>query len=292
MGKVSWVFPGQGSQASGMGSDLCEVAFAREKFAQAEEALGWCVNKKSQCSDEELAQTEYTQPCLYTIESILVDLLKEKGLSCDYAAGHSLGEYVALYAAGVFDFATGLELVKKRSQIMSQVKGGQMAALMKFDRSQLDSLIEKSEEVVIANDNSADQVVVSGTPAGIEAILSQVKAKRSILLKVSGAFHSPYMNDAANEFGDILEQIEFKSAQFPVFSNVDPTPSKDPVILKQRLKKQMTGSVRWLETMQEMSRLDVAEVVEIGPGKVLTGLFKRTTPEIALKNISALNDMV
>ncbi len=289
MNKKAWIFPGQGSQALGMGVDLQEKG--SEKFKQAHEILGYSILEKVQSSEEELSLTQYTQPCLYVIESILVDLCKAKGLTCDYVAGHSLGEYVALYAAGVFDFANGLELVKQRALIMSQAQGGKMAALMKFDRAHLDAVLEKTPDVVLANDNSAEQVVISGTAEAIATVLEQVKTKRSMVLKVSGAFHSPFMSEAASKFGQVLDNVTFQSAQIPVLSNVDPVPTQDEQLLKEKLKRQMTGSVRWLETMLRLPELDITEVTEIGPGKVLTGLVKRTTPELELRNISSLADI-
>ena len=290
MSKRAWVFPGQGSQVVGMGIDLKETSQGKEKFSQAQEILGWSI-LECQATEEELAQTQYTQPCLYVIESILVDLMKEKGLTCDYLAGHSLGEYVALYAAGVFEFKTGLQLVKQRSQLMSEVKGGKMAALMKFDRSQLELSLKENPDVVLANDNSAEQVVISGSPEGIEKVLDAVKAKKSVLLKVSGAFHSPLMRGVAQEFSHILDQVTFKDAEVPILSNTDPTPSQDGAILKKRLQEQMTGSVRWLETMLEMSKLGIDQVMEVGPGKVLSGLLKRTVTTAELGSVSTLADL-
>jgi [acyl-carrier-protein] S-malonyltransferase len=289
MSKKGWIFPGQGSQALGMGVDLQEKG--SEKFKQAEEILGYSILEKVQSSEDELSLTQYTQPCLYVIESILVDLCKARGLTCDYVAGHSLGEYVALYAAGVFNFANGLELVKQRALIMSQAQGGKMAALMKFDRAHLDAVLEKTPDVVLANDNSAEQVVISGTAEAIATVLEQVKTKRSMALKVSGAFHSPFMSEAAGKFAQVLDSVSFQRAQIPVLSNVDPVPTQDEQLLKEKLKRQMTGSVRWLETMLRLPELGITEVTEIGPGKVLTGLVKRTTPELELRNISSLADI-
>ncbi len=291
MSKRAWIFPGQGSQCLGMGIDLKETSEGIKRFSQAEEILGWSILERCQGIEEELDKTKYTQPCLYVIESILVDLLKEKGLTCDYLAGHSLGEYVALYAAEVFDFETGLQLVKQRSRLMSEVSGGKMAALMKFNRTELEEILDKIPDVVLANDNSAEQVVISGTSEAIETVLGQVKAKRSMLLKVSGAFHSPMMKQASQEFSNILDLVTFQSARIPVLSNTDPTPSQESSVLKERLTKQMTSSVRWLEIMLEMPKLEISKVIEVGPGKVLTGLLKRTIPEIELKNIATLADL-
>ncbi len=291
MGKKAWVFPGQGSQVLGMGVDLQQSEKGQQRFSQAEEILGWSILELVQGDEEKLSQTQYTQPCLYVVESILVDLCKEKGISSDFVAGHSLGEYVALYAAGVFDFASGLELVKQRSLIMSQSQGGQMAALMRFDRTELDAALKEIPDVVLANDNSAEQVVVSGTSQAVSLVLERVKAKRAVLLKVSGAFHSPLMAESGEKFAQILDRTPFRRAQIPVLSNVDPTPLQDEQLLKEKLKQQMTRSVRWLETMLALPDLGIVEVTEIGPGKVLTGLLKRTTPNLELKNLSSLADI-
>lgn len=291
MTKTAWIFPGQGSQAVGMGIDLQEIPTAKTKFDRAEEILGWSVLKICQGEEETLSRTLYTQPCLYVIESILADLLIESGKSPDFVAGHSLGEYIALYAARVFDFETGLELVKHRCELMDVAAGGKMVAMMKFNRDKLEQLIEKNCEVVIANDNSAEQVVISGKPEIVDAIASQVNAKRAVALKVSGAFHSPMMAPAAQQFQEILESVVFNDASTPVLSNVDPVPASKGTELKDRLMRQMTGSVRWREIMLQLPKEDVSEVVEVGPGKVLTGLLKRTCPDIALKNVATLADI-
>ncbi|HAC66347.1 MAG TPA: [acyl-carrier-protein] S-malonyltransferase [Cyanothece sp. UBA12306] len=286
--KTAWVFPGQGSQAVGMGVDLQETAIGQSKFDQAEEILGWSVVEKCQGNEEELSRTLYTQPCLYVIESILVDLLIAKGQLPYLVAGHSLGEYSALYGARVFDFATGLKLVQSRAQLMDGAAGGKMAALMRFDRDKLEQAIAANPDVVMANDNSEQQVVISGTPEAVDSILSLVKVKKTVPLKVSGAFHSPLMAQAAQEFEGLLASYEFMDAKVPVLSNVDPTPTQSATILKERLIKQMTGSVRWREIMLQLPQEGVTHSVEIGPGKVLTGLIKRTCPELKLTNISTI----
>ncbi|MEB3224254.1 MAG: ACP S-malonyltransferase [Synechococcus sp.] len=288
MGKIAWVFPGQGSQAVGMGADLAENPVAKARFAEAEAILGWSVLEKCQEDEAELSRTLYTQPCLYVLEAILCDLYREKAAQVDFVAGHSLGEYSALYAAGVYDFAAGLKLVQKRAQLMDQASGGKMAALMKFDRAELVAKIAATEGVTLANDNSEQQVVISGTPEAVDAVMNSVKTKRAIALNVSGAFHSPFMAEAAAQFEAVLEGVDFADAQVPVLSNIDPQPETQAAALKARLKAQMTGSVRWLEIMQQLDSLDVAEAVEIGPGKVLTGLIKRTCGEMATANIDTL----
>lgn len=289
--KTAWVFPGQGSQSVGMGQDLQTILSAQEKLTQAEQILGWSVMARCQGEETELSQTQYTQPCLYVIETILSDWLRAAGAEPAYVAGHSLGEYSALYAARVFDFATGLQLVKQRATLMSQAQGGKMAALIKFDPAQLSELLATTADVVLANDNSAEQVVISGQPEAIDQVLAQIQAKRVIPLKVSGAFHSPLMAEAAQQFQSILDNTLFQDAQVPVLSNVDPTPSQAGSILKQRLIRQMTGAVRWQEIMQALPPLGVEAVWEVGPGKVLSGLLKRTCPDLALQNITSLADL-
>jgi [acyl-carrier-protein] S-malonyltransferase len=285
MVKTAWVFPGQGSQIVGMGASLAAISAAQSKFVQAEKILGWSVLDCCQGDEEKLSRTLYTQPCLYVIEAILVDLLMEKGESPQLVAGHSLGEYVALYSAAVFDFADGLNLVKRRAELMDGAAGGKMAALMKFDRQQLEDVLDKTDGVVLANDNSEQQVVISGTPEGVDAVLAQVKAKRAVPLKVSGAFHSPFMAQAAQEFQQVLQAVPFTDAKVPVLSNVNPHPAKASEVLKERLMQQMTGSVRWREIMLQLPLEEVSHVVEVGPGKVLTGLIKRTCPDIDVRNV-------
>lgn len=290
--KTAWVFPGQGSQAVGMIGDLAASAIGQERLAKAEKILGWSVVEKCQGDEETLSRTLYTQPCLFVVECILADLLLEKGHFPDLVAGHSLGEYSALYAAKVFNFETGLNLVQNRSRLMDAAKGGKMAALMKFDRTSLETAISQTENVVIANDNSAEQVVISGTPEAIDLLLSQVKVKRALPLKVSGAFHSPLMENAANQFKQILELVNFQEAKIPVISNVNPSqPTTDAEELKSYLIQQITSSVRWREIMLKLPELSINKANEVGPGKVLTGLIKRTAPEIELENISQLADI-
>ncbi|EDX70579.1 malonyl CoA-acyl carrier protein transacylase [Coleofasciculus chthonoplastes PCC 7420] len=291
MTKTAWVFPGQGSQAVGMGTDLADLLLAQAKFAQAQEILGWDVLELCQSSDEKLSRTLYTQPCLYVIESILADIIQERGHQPHLVAGHSLGEYVALYVAGVFDFEAGLNLVKRRAELMDSASGGMMAALIGFNQEQLDQYIQEHEDVVLANDNSPTQVVISGTPDAVEALLNQVKAKRVVRLNVSGAFHSPFMASAATEFQGVLESVPFSDAKIPVLSNAEPIPTTEAAVLKERLQRQMTGSVRWREISLHLSEEGIEKVVEIGPGKVLTGLIKRMCRDAALENIGSLSDL-
>jgi [acyl-carrier-protein] S-malonyltransferase len=291
MTKTAWVFPGQGSQVVGMGIDLPDLPTAKSKLEIAAKVLGWSVLDICQGDESTLARTLYTQPCLYVIESILVDLLVERVGLPQLVAGHSLGEYVALYAAGVFDFESGLKLVKKRAELMDAAAGGKMAALMKFNRSELTTAISGTSDVVLANDNSEQQVVISGTPEAVEVILGQVKVKRVTTLNVSGAFHSPLMQEASEQFLNILDSVSFSDAKIPVISNVEPTAATNQEELKRRLAQQMTGSVRWREIMLQFSQSNITNIIEIGPGKALCGLIKRTCPEITLENIGTVEQL-
>ncbi|CBN57778.1 MULTISPECIES: ACP S-malonyltransferase [Kamptonema] len=286
MTKTAWVFPGQGSQAVGMGVDLLELPGAKAKFSLAEQILGWSVPQLCQGDEEKLSRTLYTQPCLYVVESILADLMRQKGHYPAVVAGHSLGEYTALYAAGVFDFETGLRLVKRRSELMESASGGQMVALMGFDRQQLELQIQYSQDVVLANDNSDGQVVISGKPAAVEGLLAKIKVKRAVKLNVSGAFHSPLMASAAAEFQQVLKSTRFSDAKVFVLSNAEPAPTTNAATLKQRLTQQMTKGVRWREICLQLPQEGVEKVIEIGPGKVLTGLIKRNSPDLELENVS------
>jgi [acyl-carrier-protein] S-malonyltransferase len=285
-----WVFPGQGSQAVGMGMDLIELG--QQKLEEAEKILGWEIADRCQGEIEELSKTQFTQPCLYVISAILIDILKSKGYSPNIVTGHSLGEFTALYCAEVVDFATGLELVKARSLLMSEVTGGGMTALMGFDRSKLEAAIASTEGVVLANDNSTDQVVISGTVESLQLVCDRIKPKRAISLPVSGAFHSPMMAEAAEKFAKVLANVEFKEAKISVLSNVRPDRTTTSASeLRELIIQQMTSPVRWREICLYLEGFDFEQAIEIGSGKVLTGLIKRTANRIKLVNISNLKQL-
>jgi len=292
---IAWVFPGQGSQKVGMAGGVLELPGAKERFAAASELLGRdllaiCAGEAAgELSD--LNDTRNTQPALFVIESLLVDGLRAQGRQADRVAGHSLGELVALYAAGVFDVETGLKLMKIRSELMAAAGGGAMTAVMGFDRGELDQLVAATEGVVIANDNSSAQVVLSGSPEAVAAVSGALKCKRAIPLAVSGAFHSPFMQQAAEAFAAKLEAVPFTDASIPVQSNTDPSPETSGAALKARLKSQMTTGVRWRETMEHFSRDGIDTAVEIGPGNVLSGLIKRSCEGITTAQISSAADL-
>ncbi|QPN57547.1 ACP S-malonyltransferase [Synechococcus sp. CBW1107] len=295
---IAWVFPGQGSQKTGMAGGVLELPEARERFAAASDLLGsdlLAICAGETCEGEgkqtDLSDTRNTQPALFVLESLLVDGLKAQGRLADLVAGHSLGELVALYAAEVFDFRTGLELMCRRSELMAAAGGGAMTAVMGFDRRELEALVEASEGVVIANDNSAAQVVISGLPEAVTTLASQLSCRRAIPLAVSGAFHSPFMADAADAFAALLEEVPFGHARIPVLSNTDPTPTTQGAELKQRLRRQMVSGVRWRETMDQMAAHGIDTVVEIGPGNVLSGLIKRSLSGVTTAQIGSAADL-
>ena len=292
---IAWVFPGQGSQKLGMAAAVLDLPGARERFDTASNLLGRdllaiCAGEASG-EPSDLNDTRNTQPALFVLESLLIDGLKAQGRSAELVAGHSAGELVALYAAGVFDAATGLQLIQTRSTLMAAAGGGAMTAVMGFDRDQLEQLVGATEGVVIANDNSDAQVVISGSPEAVATVSGQLTCKRAIPLAVSGAFHSPFMAEAAAAFAQVLEAVPFADAQIPVLSNTDPTPETRGAALKARLSSQMTTGVRWRETMQRFEADGVDTAVEIGPGNVLSGLIKRSCPGIATAQIAGAADL-
>jgi [acyl-carrier-protein] S-malonyltransferase len=279
MTKTAWVFPGQGSQKQGMAGAMASHPLTQSLFEEADATLGWSVAERCAGPQEELDKTLYTQPCLYVVSAAATLHYRALGESPDAVCGHSLGECTALWAAGVFDFATGLNLVQKRAWLMDEQTSkmpGSMAAVLGFDRAELDSLIQEIDGVVVANDNSSGQVVISGTKEAVAAMQSRLKAKRFIPLAVSGAFHSPLMTPAAQAFREILEAVPFQTAQVAVLSNTEPMATKDSTILKERLARQIDGPVRWRETVIQLAELSIDRTVEIGPGNVLTGLIKKT----------------
>ncbi|WP_269624120.1 ACP S-malonyltransferase [Prochlorococcus marinus] len=294
---IAWVFPGQGSQKLGMANSLLDLPGARDRFDLASEILGrdlWKI-----CSGEgvpngeiyDLNDTRNTQPALFVVESLLVDDLKRQERETQIIAGHSLGEIVGLYSADVLDAKTALLLLKKRSELMASAGGGVMIAVMGFDRNELDDLIRETDGASIANDNSESQVVLSGSPEAVRKVADNLKCKRAIPLKVSGAFHSTFMTEASKSFSEEIDQVTFQDAQVPVLSNVDPSPTLSGDILKDRLKKQMTTGVRWRETMDVMKKEGITTMVEIGPGNVLSGLAKRSMKGLLLNQISNASDL-
>ena len=279
---IGWVFPGQGSQKLGMADELLNLPEAKKRFEFASQILqrDLLAITRGETSEgveiQDLNDTRNTQPAMFVVESLLVDELRRQGRQPSLVAGHSLGEIVALYAAEVFDIKTALILLKSRSELMAGAGGGAMTAVLGANTEDLESLVNKTEGVFIANDNSSSQVVLSGDPASLDAAIKELKCKRAVPLNVSGAFHSPFMKEASEAFAKELDLIEFCDAKCNVLSNSDPEPTKDGQALKSKLKKQMTTGVRWKEIMQIMQNEGIKTLVEIGPGNVLSGLAKRS----------------
>jgi len=290
---VAWVFPGQGSQKIGMAKQIENLPNAKKRFSYASEIFERnlfeiCeLNSAPANSLDDLNNTRNTQICLFLIESILLDALKENGFKPTYVAGHSLGEITALYCADVFSFEDCVSLIKVRSQLMANAGQGSMAALIGFDRTQLDLLVKKTEDIVVANDNSSSQVVLSGSNEALDNFSQEITCKRFLKLNVSGAFHSPFMNEPSAKFSEYLNKIKFNKPSFPVISNYEPSLCSDPKELKFRLENQMCNGVRWRETMDLMSKDSDLHIIEIGPSNVLSGLGKRHLKGVKISQVSS-----
>jgi len=296
--QTAWVFPGQGSQKLGMGKDVIEINDAKRRFDFASnifekdlyQICGDTID--SQNAENDINHTKNTQICLFLVESILLDALKSKGYKPDFLAGHSLGEITALYAAEVISFELAVSLIKIRSELMSEAVKGSMAALIGFNRDQLEKGVESIDDVVIANDNSSSQVVLSGKKDALENLSKIVQSKRFIFLNVSGAFHSHFMNEPSLKFSQYLDTVDFNKAIFPVISNSNPTFSVDANELKNRLKEQMCNGVRWRETMDLLEKqMNPVHIVEIGPSSVLGGLAKRHLKNARISQVSSLSSI-
>jgi len=281
----SFLFPGQASQYIGMGSDLYnEFLIAKEYFDKADDILQ--LDLKNACfngPDEKLVRTEYTQPAIY-VHSVIIDaLLKKAGIRPDITAGHSLGEYSALVSAGVFSFEEGLKAVGLRSRLMQKCcddNPGTMAAVVGLSLEQVTDVIKDINGVVPANFNSPTQVAISGIKEAVETACDKLKeagAKKTIMLAVGGAYHSPLMQYAKDEMTDFIETLKFNKFDFPVIANVSAQPVDDPAKMKQLLCEQITSPVLWFPTIEKMYNVGVGEFYEIGPGKVLLGLLKRSS---------------
>ncbi len=276
-----YVFPGQGSQSPGMGGELFDQF--PELVKQADEVLGYSI--KELClddSDKRLGQTDYTQPALYVVNALsYLSKTEETDRRPDFVAGHSLGEYNALFAAEVFDFITGLKLVQKRGQIMVKVTGGGMAAVIGMQPDKIKQVLKEAsfETIDIANLNSPKQTVISGRKEDIDAVktvFEEAGVRLFIPLKVSGAFHSRYMQDAQNEFADFLKSFEFQPVQIPVIANYTAAPYQDAETVN-NMVQQISSPVRWVESIQYLKQQPEPEFEEIGPGNVLTKLIKQIT---------------
>lgn len=300
--KTAFVFPGQASQYVGMGADLYNSKpIAKKYYDIADESFDFSIKNLSFYGPLlDLTQTRVTQPAIFIHSMIVFEELKAMGKLPDMVAGHSLGEYSALVAAGVVDFKTGLDLVKIRSeqmQIATENNSGTMAAIVGLDYDDIQAVIDKS--VIggvcnIANYNSSNQIVISGDVQTVHSTMLALKeagAKRVIELSVGGAFHSSLMKSAGEKLKKALHCITFKPPQFPIYSNVTGTATTDIKEIRERLYWQLTSPVLWLNSIENMIKDGAGIFVEVGPGKVLQGIIKRINSEVTITGVASAEDL-
>jgi [acyl-carrier-protein] S-malonyltransferase len=299
MTEVAWVFPGQGSQTVGMVRDLYDsIGSARAIIDRADEALGLSLSRIIfEGPDEELRQTINAQPALLIASFACLEAVREvsgKGLPKPaFVAGHSLGEYTALAVAGVFDFDTAVRLARERGRLMheaGQASPGSMAAVLGLDESKVAEICNDSG-AVMANVNSPGQIVISGAVDNVARateMATAAGAKRVVPLQVSGAFHSPLMQPAVDGLAEYINSLTFQKPTIPVIGNIRAEPLTTAELVKAELLDQLLNPVQWVRTIEYISGKDVPTFIEIGPGKVLTGLIKRINPEARTINIGDL----
>jgi len=298
MANLACLFPGQGSQAVGMARDFFDKSESvRAIFQQIDEIAGRALSKLCfEGSAEELKQTINTQPTILAASLAAWTCVQEKtNLQPAFVAGHSLGEFTALYAAGVLSLESVVQLVEKRAQLMENCPPGAMSAVIGGSVVRLHELCQETSElvkatgdlVVVANFNTREQLVVSGTVKAVQALGEALKREqiKVIPLPVGGAFHSPLMQTAADAFEQLIDQCEFKNAKYAVVQNFTARESTAGSVIKESLKKQMRNSVRWCESVEQMARLGVTQFIEIGPGKALTGMVKRIDKTAQVLNV-------
>jgi [acyl-carrier-protein] S-malonyltransferase len=296
MSKLAFLFPGQNSQYPGMGKDLAEhFPESRAVFEEADAALGFSLSKMCfEGTEEELKLTENTQPAILTVSVAAYRALAARGMQPDYAAGHSLGEYSALVAAGAMEFRDAVKLVRQRGRYMQAavpVGEGAMAAILGMSPADVAEVCKKAAETEVvspANMNTPEQTVIAGSAAAVKRAVemaSQAGAKRAVMLTVSAPFHCSMLTPAQERLEPDLRAVNFSGMKFPVITNVD----AEAVILgdeaRESLIRQVTMPVRWLESVREMIELGVNIFVEVGPGKVLTGLMRQIDRSVRVLNV-------
>lgn len=283
----AYIFPGQGAQFTGMGKDLYEQEAAKQLFEQANGILGFRITDiMFEGSEEELKQTNVTQPAIF-LHSVILAKSMGSSFTPDMVAGHSLGEFSALVAAGAMQFEDGLKLVAARANAMQkacEIQPSTMAAILGLDDYTVEEVCEMVSEIVVpANYNCPGQLVISGSIEGVDkacAFLLERGAKRALKLNVSGAFHSPLMEAARAELASAIEATTIVSPVCPVYQNIDAKPYTDPEAIKHNLIAQLTGPVRWTQTVQRMLEDGATSFTEVGPGNVLQGLVKKVNRSI------------
>ena len=288
----AFIFPGQGSQFPGMGSELKQIKKAKEMFNTANKILGFNISEiMFNGTIEELKKTDVTQPAIFIHSIILTEIIKN--FNPDMVAGHSLGEISALTAAKVMSFEEGLELVKTRSQEMQiacENNNSTMAAVLQLDENKIKKICDEIEGIVVpANYNCPGQVVISGELKSIQIACEKMVengARRAIILPVGGAFHSPIMESAKEKLANKIDQISFKRPICPIYQNVSAMPVTDTDTLKINLIEQLASPVKWSQTIENMIQNGASDFTEIGPGKVLQGLLKKINPNVNISSFT------
>ena len=293
MKKTAFLFPGQGAQFTGMGKDFYNnYDVSKKVYDTADFVLGRKIS--SICfdgSEEDLKQTINTQPAIVTTSIAALEALREAGITASYTAGHSLGEYCAMYAAGVMSLEDTLKAIQKRAELMDSVHGGSMAAVLNASDEQLQAGIEEGRKygyVDIANYNSPVQVVITGDEEAVSKAGEYMLAngvRKVVPLSVSGAFHSIYMRETGENFSEFVKDLSLKDASIPVITNIDAMPTINSEDFREKMPRQIYSSVQWTQTIQRMISEGVDTFIEIGPGKVLAGLNKKIAPEATVYNI-------